>query len=70
MRKILPSKVIYFVYQPKVVVGRTVKKYISNCLEEQNDNVKGICWQRSVTFFAMYTIGNLKFHLVVYKVDH
>lgn len=46
MRKILPNRVNFVVYQPKVVVASTVKKNYLEVLEEQKDNMKGICWQR------------------------
>ena len=68
MKKILPNKVNFVVYQPKAVVPSTVEKFYLEVLEEQKDNMKGICWQRWVTFFAMYIITSLSFHLVVYKV--
>ena len=46
MRNILPNKVIFVVYQPKAVVASTVEKFYLEVLEEQKDNMKGICWQR------------------------
>ena len=46
MRKILPNKVNFVVYQPKAVVASTVEKLYLEVLEEQKDNMKGICWQR------------------------